>query len=644
MKIRIKSLKLLCKQSEEFIEFGARVSFFHGRMSSGKSTIVEMINYCFGGKLVKTPAVGSEVVKAQLVVAFLDKDVLFERSIPSSSVDVSWHTDDEVFRDTLPIDAGKLPVIGDDVFNLSDFILSSMGVEPIKVRKRKSDDDSDLHRLSFRDFYKFCYLDQPHLDSSLFRLEQPITGEKSKDVLKYVLGFQSDRLTGLQRDLQGKRQEQRSLREAASQIGDFLGKYGFASESEIDSQVNLVNTEAEALDAEKESQQADAGRVSFVSDDLRSEAQKLADAFEKKKLAVDDIRTRIEEQEHLRSELITLKLKAARASSASTLLADAGFNSCPHCGSKLHATKEPGKCYLCKSELDTDETFELPSSVIEQDLSDRIDDLKISLNRLRRSLENQVRGLDELSDRRSQVQRSIDDARKSFESEYIQRARQVESELGKLNERRRFLMKVRAMPSEIETRRTRADAINVEISKILRLIEEEEEKFKMGRANLRVLERNFLQILRAIHFPEISSEDRAQINTKTWMPYIHPKGNPESAWTFGDVGSGGKTVLFKICFALALHKTASDQSLPIPEIFIVDSTMKNITPDINREVFENFYKELYRLLANELSGWQCIIVDQTFSPFQDIDEGTFERKMVVDDPDYPPLIGYYRGH
>jgi len=644
VKIRIKSLKLLCKQSEEFIEFGARVSFFHGRMSSGKSTIVEMINYCFGGKLVKTPAVGSEVVKAQLVVAFLDKDVLFERSIPSSSVDVSWHTDDEVFRDTLPIDAGKLPVIGDDVFNLSDFILSSMGVEPIKVRKRKSDDDSDLHRLSFRDFYKFCYLDQPHLDSSLFRLEQPITGEKSKDVLKYVLGFQSDRLTGLQRDLQGKRQEQRSLREAASQIGDFLGKYGFASESEIDSQVNLVNTEAEALDAEKESQQADAGRVSFVSDDLRSEAQKLADAFEKKKLAVDDIRTRIEEQEHLRSELITLKLKAARASSASTLLADAGFNSCPHCGSKLHATKEPGKCYLCKSELDTDETFELPSSVIEQDLSDRIDDLKISLNRLRRSLENQVRGLDELSDRRSQVQRSIDDARKSFESEYIQRARQVESELGKLNERRRFLMKVRAMPSEIETRRTRADAINVEISKILRLIEEEEEKFKMGRANLRVLERNFLQILRAIHFPEISSEDRAQINTKTWMPYIHPKGNPESAWTFGDVGSGGKTVLFKICFALALHKTASDQSLPIPEIFIVDSTMKNITPDINREVFENFYKELYRLLANELSGWQCIIVDQTFSPFQDIDEGTFERKMVVDDPDYPPLIGYYRGH
>jgi hypothetical protein len=36
-------------------------------MSTGKSTIVEMIDFCFGGTLVRTPAVTSEVVGVQLV-------------------------------------------------------------------------------------------------------------------------------------------------------------------------------------------------------------------------------------------------------------------------------------------------------------------------------------------------------------------------------------------------------------------------------------------------------------------------------------------------------------------------------------------------------------------------------------------------
>jgi len=263
---------------------------------------------------------------------------------------------------------------------------------------------------------------------------------------------------------------------------------------------------------------------------------------------------------------------------------------------------------------------------------------------LQRSLENQERALSELLLRRTEVQVSIDAARESIESEYLQRARKIESELGKLNERRRFLMKVRAMPAEIEKRLTRAETLNSEIAKIVRLIEEEEDKFELGRANLRRLEANFLQILHAIHFPEISAKDRVQVNTKTWMPYVYPDGKRDRSWTFSDVGSGGKTVLFKICYALAIHKTAAEQGLTLPKLFIVDSTMKNITPDINRDVFENFYQELYRLLGDELKDWQCIIVDQTFSSLKDFETGSFERKMLVDDPKFPPLISYYKGH
>ena len=297
-----------------------------------------------------------------------------------------------------------------------------------------------------------------------------------------------------------------------------------------------------------------------------------------------------------------------------------------------------------KSEISDKIPSEIQSAVIEQDLTDRIMDLKLSLRRLEGSLRNQKRTLNVIQERRTVVEREILSTRQSIESEYLQRARKVEAELGKLNERRRFLMKVRAMPAEIEDRQSQADKINAEIAKTQRLIEEEDAKFEQGRENVKALEKNFLQILQAIHFPEITEDDRVQINTKTWMPYIYPKGRPADPWTFEDAGSGGKTVLFKICYALAIHKTAAQQNLFLPRWFIVDSTMKNITPDINPEVFKHFYEELYRLLNDELKDWQCIVVDQTFSPFKAFEGGTFSRNMIIGDPDNPPLISYYSGH
>lgn len=643
MAAKLISLKLLCKKSDELIEFGTRVSFFHGRMSSGKSTVVEMINFCLGGKLVKTPAVSSEVIKVQLVVQFAAKTVLFERAISSNTVDVSWNEGDELLLESLPLNAGEEAVLGDEIFNLSDFVLDLFGLRPIKVRKRKKDENSELHRLSFRDFYRFCYLDQRHLDSSLFRLESPITGEKSKDVMKFILGFQSDRLIVLQQELQENRQRQRSLREAATQISTFLKKYGFASEKEIDQRVQRINSRTDALEAERDAQEL-GDSAKFLSDELRDNARNLEERFNEKSTAVVEIEARIEEQQSLRSELIALKMKAARATSASSLLDGAGFGACPSCGTKVDAPDDPDHCELCKSEISHKIPSEIQSAVIEQDLTDRIIDLKLSLRRLEGSLRNQKRTLNAIQVRRTVVEREILSTRQSIESEYLQRARKVEAELGKLNERRRFLMKVRAMPAEIEDRQSQADKINAEIAKTQRLIEEEDAKFEQGRENVKYLEKNFLQILQAIHFPEITEGDRVQINTKTWMPYIYPKGRPADPWTFEDAGSGGKTVLFKICYALAIHKTAAQQNLFLPKWFIVDSTMKNITPDINPEVFKHFYEELYRLLNDELKDWQCIVVDQTFSPFKGFEGGTFARKMIIGDPDNPPLISYYSGH
>jgi len=646
MKIKLIKLQLLCKESEEEVPFGSHVSFFHGEMGAGKSTIAEMINFCLGGNLVNTPAVSSEVISVRLFAEVGDSELLLERDLNSSkSVVASWKNEEELGRLDLPFEAVTEPIYDDDVFNFSDFIYRSMNVPLLKVRNKKDDPESQLHRVGFRDFWKFCYLDQKHLDSSFFVLDQPIRAEKSKDVLKYILGLHSDRLINLQRELSETRQNQRTLRETATQIHEFLSRFGFSSEAEIDLQLDVVNKSSEPLEIEREQQLQSPSGEKTVSDADRDEFKELDDQYQVKAEAINDISFKISEQESLIAEFVSMKFKAARSSLATEILQTSEFNACPSCGTDVSKRSTPECCKLCTSALSgAPGGFNQQRAVIEQDLNDRIKDLKQSVRRLKRSLEAQKRALEQIGLARLDVQHRIDENRREVESEYIQAARRIESKLGELNERRRFLVRVKKMPAEIEETRARADKLSETISKLNRDIEDEEARFENGHQNVRALEKNFKKILLAIHFPGLSKQDSISINLRTWLPYIYPGGNSERKWTFDDAGSGGKMVLFKMCYCLALHLTAAERELPIPKVFVIDSPMKNITPDINPDVFEHFYKELYRLLSNELFAWQSVIVDQTFCPYGGFESGFTERKLTKSDPDYPPLISYYTGH
>lgn len=646
MKLLIDTLVLLCKQSEERIRFSPRLSFFHGEMSTGKSSIAELIDYCLGGSLQKTPAIQSELVGVQLQATIGDVSLLIERNPNTiSSIEATWESHGEGGRENLPLQAGMHSVIGDDIYNYSDFLLHHLGSPILKVRKRKGDPESPLQRLSFRDFYKFCYLDQPDLDSSFFLLEQPIRQEKSKDVLRYVLGFHSDYLNELQNELSEVRQSQRTMRETAKQIDEFLKRYGFNSKDQIELEIDRLNDEEEIIDLEIENQGKGGLPASTVAEEDRSVVNQLTQAITAKSDAALDVNQRVKEQESLIAEFIAMKFKLVRSSTASELLKGAEFQACPACGTEVNPKGDGSHCILCKSDLDkAPGGFDGGSAVVERDLSDRIDDLKRSVQRLKRSYERQQDELDILVNDRAEAQQRVDVARKQVESEYIRRARKLEARRGAIKERRRLLARIKEMPSEVETKLKEADSLAAKIAELERDIQAEQDRFEDGRKNIRALEGNFHKLLQAIHFPEIKKEDKILLNQRTWFPYVHPKGNEALAWTFYDAGSGGKMVLFKICFALALHLTAAQRQLPIPRLLIIDSPMKNITPDINREVFENFYRELYRLLENDLKAWQCIVIDQTlFEPPLNF-EDHLERLLTKNDPDHPPLISYYQGH
>jgi hypothetical protein len=109
-----------------------------------------------------------------------------------------------------------------------------------------------------------------------------------------------------------------------------------------------------------------------------------------------------------------------------------------------------------------------------------------------------------------------------------------------------------------------------------------------------------------------------------------------------NAGSGGKKTLFKVCYALALHVVAATNDLPLPRFLIIDTPMKNIGEEVNKDLFQAFYRYLYTMAAGPLESTQMIIVDKEYYAPDDGIE-VMDRYMTPADPAHPPLISYYRG-
>ena len=239
MNIRLNQLIVSTRRTTEKILFSESVTFLYGPVGTGKSTVARLIDYCFGGDLERTPAIQQEFVSVILNAKLGDYDCTFERSTKDKqSVRVTWALGENDYGSVnAPLIASQAPLLNAEVYTLSDLMFHLCGVEPIKVHKRSQDQNSQMIRLGFRDIWLFCYLDQAHLDSSFFRMEDPFRGRKSQDAMRFFTGLHSERLSKLQEELCRTETEQQGAREAVSQIRHFMKQFNFESQNEIITQI-----------------------------------------------------------------------------------------------------------------------------------------------------------------------------------------------------------------------------------------------------------------------------------------------------------------------------------------------------------------------------------------------------------------------
>lgn len=644
MKIILNHLIVRNRKTVEQIDFSSTVTFLHGPVSTGKSTVARLVDYCLGGKLERTPAIQQEFVAAELAITLGDNDCTIERSADDTlGSRVSWVGPGDTFGSVnAPLKSKEEPLLDAEVYNFSDLIFHLCGVTPIKVRKRSRDPESPMVRLSIRDVWRYCYIDQTHLDSSFFKLEDPFRGRKSQDAMRFFTGLHSERLSQLETELMSVLDDQRTKRESVKQIREFMNRFELSSEVGLEGKLQAIQQELVTTKLRRVELQESRNVQLHPTDSLRKDLRNLGAEIDELQNALSDTEYSISEQRALQSELITAKTKAKRTDHANSILKGAIYERCPECGVNIQVEQaEDRKCRLCKSPpAETISVTSLEFEALRRDLNDRIDEIGDSIKRRNLAFGRMKRKLNEAQKRKLALDEQLQEELERYDSSFIENIRGVERDIATLEERIASMVRLQQLPKAIDELEEQAGTIQGRIDHLRTITSDERNRLRSADANIAKIADCFKKLMLTVGFPGVSEDDEVVIDPRNWRPTII---HGDQIWSFWDAGSGGKKTLFNVCYALSIHAVALENSLPLPTLLIVDSPTKNISDDENPELVQALYREIYRLAAKSNDNHlQFLLIDSDLVNPESKLDGFIERRMAGE-PNAPSLIPYYVG-
>jgi len=649
MKFTLMSLDLILRKDDETIHF-SDVTYFWGQMGAGKSSIARLVDYCLGGTIQLSPALQSEFVSARLTIALEKSTLTIERQRDASNVFATWKAEDGPYSLVLParVAAGEvIPETG--VETLSDLIFWLSEINPPRVRKSKIKEDSKAVRLTVRDLLWYCYLDQDHIDSSFFHLEENAEFYlrlKSRDVIRYVIGYHDERVADLEAELDQLRANRIARNASIESLNHALTEVGIGSEQQINEReatlreaIAGANAEIAALRAAPRDTQ-----TSHAIDQLSSRARLLGSQIAKLEVDADELRTIRDRHVRHRNEIEMLSLKFRRSAVAREILGDVKFTECPRC--TQHLPQHEARCCEVCGQVDLAELAD-PTEVaaLDADIVSR----QVELNDAIAAIDTNLRLID--VDQKSHLQakqrieadlnRAMAERDTAFLSTVLLKEREsaaLEAELNSI----RWLLRLPQMLQEQREALAMIVALEQSTREALKEVRAQAES---DRSSLLEFAGYFIDCLVLSGVPGVQRNDRVVLEPPSFYPAIYSHDPADlTASTFTSVSSGGKKTLFKCCFAIALHRIAAQLHAPLPELMILDSPMKNISERENRAQFEGFYRMLYRLKKTELAKTQLVLIDKEFlAPQADAAQDVLSRHMQPDSSEHPPLIRYYRG-
>jgi len=252
--ISISGLNLVGYRKNYSIPFFPGVNIVYGDSDTGKSSILEFINYLLGASSIEL----SDEVNASVEYAALELEIngvalTIKRNIydPKEYVEVYPCVFDRC-SDFFP--KKYSPNFSDtqapDGF-FSDFLLDSLGFPKVKIKVSPSKADSEVKRLSFRNLFKYVYVNQDDVGSKSFLdLNNWVRSTSNREVIKYIFNVLDSSIAELEVQIAEYTREGKQLLNKYTSVSEFLRETGYDSQTSIDDSITNIDKTIEALEVE----------------------------------------------------------------------------------------------------------------------------------------------------------------------------------------------------------------------------------------------------------------------------------------------------------------------------------------------------------------------------------------------------------
>lgn len=632
--LRICGLRLLGAHRDYTVDFTdpagvtRQLAVVAGEISTGKTSILQFIDYCLGAKdhpvhdeiiaNVRTAQLSIEVREA---VAGSDPNtVSVESGPPAEQPAADLEQSDEApssYKATRyiierPVGSvlknawlllGDLEEISElpprslsldpaDPDSLSQFLLTACGLGGLRVKSAPTQPESATSVLSFRDVMPLWFLTNRRMDNADLVLEnQPAKLLKLRQVVDYFFGVGDEESSAIAQQIEGLRNDIRTAEAGIRALRSFLADAGIGTLEALDEEadgerVNLAEARAELTVAG----QRLTASTKFASQ-LRADFGRATTATRQTEAALRDRQTLLRRLDPLRSQYADDLRKLEMLEESQQLFGSLAVVTCPACLSVLETPPHVlnGHCSLCHNRLEREPAGDVDDNDgSEDDSSD--DDGKqpsspeeFSVSREQRSVRRrleQLKGLigevaaevrqleEQLHGEQLQVvaaQQALDGATSQTLAPFISERDAISSRVASSAAKLEELGRRRRMLLQLQQRENTLIQARAALKQALAR-QRALEQARVPRDDMIArLSRRFTTTLAALGYPKL---ENAYLQ-RNFVPVVRGK-------VYHRVGSSGAMTLVALAWQLTLFEEAVETGEGHPGFLLIDSPQKNL--------------------------------------------------------------------
>ena len=581
-KLKLVRLTLIGSRKNYAVSFKDGLNFITGPTTTGKTSILEMIDYALGAKEHKDYIeIGSSCSDVELEFFIGDERFRLKRNLADVKAAVIIEDWDEEklsyrFLNRLEIDMPSNPR------SLSAFLVEKIGLADITIMNQQ---------LSFRDVFKYSYLKQTEIDNEDIMKESDwVKNNKRKAVFELVFKVYDELLEQYKSTLKKRTIEKKELEISVQSVRDFLNAISVDSAQEIARRALELSAEQERL--RNNLSKLKQGNRGEEPDASRALQQRISDLRERAKCA----RENVTEQGEYLNKLRLLYNQYSSEIHKKQLAIDGyfAFNqfeyvSCPNCLRPLHIEREATDvCFLCGCEKTTEQDELL---VLRKELAT----IKRKANELLKFIEVQESKRQGFIHVASECERSLAEAEQElnqvmadYVNPHIEQIEILNYEIGRNNRQQHELAQsVKAM-EELERLEKILRDKEAAILSVKNTISGLEDNNFDKMAILANLTTAFTAVLQAFQYPKLSN---SYIDTNSYLPYVRGQ-------KYKTLGSLAGVSLITMAYYLSILIEGMDDKYCHLNLLMIDSPRKNLGAKAKQGDEEEFKDE--RILNNIL--------------------------------------------